>query len=152
MTRTQKYRNTPKGNLAGSYLKMKERNTVRGHGPLPFTMNEFREFALAQPQYEEMFTAFLESDRDRYLFPSWDRNDNYSLDNITLMTWAENDSKDRHTHRAIRVTQLTKEGEIIATYRTARDASTATGACTSHISSCCSGRRKTAGGFRWQKS
>jgi len=43
MSRVQKYRNTPKGNLTNTYSKMRIRNRDRGHGELPFTLQDLRQ-------------------------------------------------------------------------------------------------------------
>lgn len=49
-----------------------------------------------------------------------------------------------------RVCQLNKNGEIIATYNSAKEAEKATGAHRSKICMCCKGQRITAGGYRWE--
>lgn len=155
MTRVQKFRNTPKGNLTNTYAKQRIRNHARGHGDLPYTLEDFQSWALAQPKYLELFNNYLASGRNVNLFPSFDRNDNskgYSFDNMTLMTWAENNSKDRHTHRAIVIEQWTKDRtKLINTFNSATEAEI-TGAHRSKISEVCKGTRKTAGGFWWKKA
>lgn len=50
------------------------------------------------------------------------------------------------------VQQLSLSGEAIGTYKSARDASLATGADYKKISACCLGRRQSTHGFRWQFS
>lgn len=47
------------------------------------------------------------------------------------------------------VTQYTKDGVEIAQFTSATDATKITGCNSGHISSCCTGKRKTAGGFVW---
>lgn len=153
MTRCQKYRNTPKGNLTNTYHKQIRRNADRGHGPLPYTLEEFHTWALAQPLFHELFNNYIDSGKDIDLAPSFDRNDNskgYSFDNMTVMTWKENNDKDRHTHRAIKVEQWSKDRTtLIAIFDSAKEAED-TGAHRSKICEVCKGTRKSAGGFWWK--
>ena len=156
MTRVQRYRNTMKGFLTNTYSKQRERNKQRGHGPLPYTLKEFHDYAKGLQNLEELFNKYIESGREKDLYPSFDRIDNskgYSLDNIQLMTWAENNAKDRHTHRAIAVEQWSKDRTtFIASFASAREASDSTGVQRSKISNVCSGLRKSSGGYWWKKA
>lgn len=47
------------------------------------------------------------------------------------------------------VVQYTKEGEFVAEYESMLIAKEKTGINNSHISACCRGKRKSAGGFKW---
>ena len=49
-----------------------------------------------------------------------------------------------------RVTQLNISGEVIAVYNSAKEAEQKTGAIRSKICMCCKGKRKTAGGYKWE--
>lgn len=48
------------------------------------------------------------------------------------------------------VIQLTRDGKFIAKYISATEASKITGVSQGHISACCYGKRKSAGGFIWR--
>lgn len=48
------------------------------------------------------------------------------------------------------VSQYTKAGDFIATYRSIMDAQRATGVSHGHISDVCIGNRKSAGGYTWR--
>ena len=48
------------------------------------------------------------------------------------------------------ILQFSKSGELIAEYSSLTEASRQTGCNNSHISSCCKGERKSAGGFIWK--
>ena len=48
------------------------------------------------------------------------------------------------------VFQIADTGETIGTYNSIRQAAHATGVNESHISSCCRGKRRTAGGYMWK--
>lgn len=51
--------------------------------------------------------------------------------------------------RTRKVVQLDLKGNFISKFDTIKDAAFATGSNCGHISSCCSGRAKTANGFKW---
>jgi group I intron endonuclease len=51
---------------------------------------------------------------------------------------------------ARKVVQLSKSGEYMAIFNTIKEASSVTGASQGHIGSCCTGGRKTTGGYRWE--
>lgn len=48
------------------------------------------------------------------------------------------------------INMITKDGEYIRSFRGARDAELELGISHSHISQCCTGKRKTAGGYMWE--
>lgn len=54
------------------------------------------------------------------------------------------------TSCSIEIIQLSKEGVFIRTYASIGEAERETGI--NHISPCCNGKRKTAGGFKWMKN
>lgn len=52
--------------------------------------------------------------------------------------------------KKIKVNQYSKDGQFVKTWSSASDASRELGICSGHISSCCVGKRKTAGGYCWR--
>ena len=75
---------------------------------------------------------------------------NNNVSNLRWATFSENNS---HPHavalRSNPVLQLDKiTGEIIARYPSTRQAGKAVGSM--HVGSCCLGKRKTAGGYKWK--
>ena len=54
----------------------------------------------------------------------------------------------KHTSKCVSVSQYSRDGEFIKTYRTVKEAQLETGA--RDISSCCKGKRKTSKGFIWK--
>ena len=50
------------------------------------------------------------------------------------------------------VQQIDKEGNVIATFQSERDAERVTGICHNNICDCLKGRRKSAGGYFWKYS
>lgn len=49
----------------------------------------------------------------------------------------------------VNIAQYTKEGELIALWKTQKEASERTGISQTSIHLCCYGKIKTAGGYRW---
>ena len=58
-------------------------------------------------------------------------------------------SEETKKKMGIAVVQLTKNGEFIATYDTRVEAAVANNMKGRHIGSCCSGKRRTSGGYMW---
>lgn len=50
---------------------------------------------------------------------------------------------------AKKVVQISKDGECIATFKTVKEASETAKTNQGHIGSCCTGKRKTTGGYKW---
>ncbi len=82
---------------------------------------------------------------------------NNRLDNLEYVTHSENQLhafqiglKTPNIHGEIAVEQFTKDGQFIAKHKSQSEAFRQTGAHISDISRCCLGKRKSAGGFRWE--
>lgn len=79
---------------------------------------------------------------------------NNAVDNLEWMTASENinygtrTAKDR-AKKSKPVKQIAPNGEIINTFASATEAQKITGIQRTHISACCLGNIKTAGGFMW---
>ena len=137
----------------------------RNHTPPSYTEEELYEWYVGDTAHLQLHEAWKQSNFDRELVPSIDRLDNdksYSLDNIELVTWAENK---RRAYKAIRANTLknptllqgghkpvvqydvnkTKVGEFISITAAER----ATGIDHRPISDACLGKRKSTGGFLW---
>ena len=86
----------PKQLITSIYSTQKFSSKTRGL-PLPtYSLEEFRSWIIVQPNFRELYVAWLKSNRNKWLKPSVDRIkewEGYSLGNIQLMTWAENKAK-----------------------------------------------------------
>lgn len=124
-----------------------------------YSLEELRKWMLAQPNFESLYQAWISTGFNKMQKPSVDRIDDYkpySLDNIQLTTWAENNARG---HADIKnginnkisksVFQLTKDGSFIDRHYSAIHAGRVTGVDFRNISRCCRGEAKTAGGFVW---
>lgn len=107
--------------------------------------------------------TWIDSGYDKELIPSIDRKDpnfGYSLTNIRLVTWAENNDKayqDRKTCRHItkqnrKVCQQALDGTPIQVFDSIASAARTTGVQRTNINAMCSGqpRYKSVGGFLWK--
>lgn len=81
---------------------------------------------------------------------------NNNADNLEFCTVKYNNSYGTRLQRksetqSTPVVQKTKDGEIIKTYKSQKEAGIETGIWQSNISYCCLGRAKSAGGFIWER-
>jgi hypothetical protein len=94
------------------------------------------------------------------LRPSVDRIDDYvgyTLTNIQLMTWQENNTKS-HSDRKIgknksqlrAVIQLNKDEAFVKEYHSVNQAARETGLRSTSIIQCCRGNNKSSGGYLWR--
>ena len=132
----------------------------RGHELPKYTLSELREWMLSQDIYHQLFNEWAASNYSKDKVPSCDRIDDYkgySLDNIRLVTWAENDRKhhenriagvNNKTNKAIK--QYSMSGEFIKEFYSVRQAYRETLINPASISGCRTGRIKSAGGFLWK--
>lgn len=159
---TRKYKLTKNGLICNIYKDQRLSSRKRDH-PMPdYSLNELREWALNQDVFHEIYNNWAESGHKKMSRPSFDRiNDyrSYTLDNIRIITWSENFNRgnsdrkkgiNNKTNKS--VLQYTKNKELIDTHHSMRHASRVTGISSQNITSCCLGKRKTAGGYIWENS
>jgi len=156
----QLYRKTEVGMIGRIYSSQKAQSVKRNH-PLPlYTIAQLRIWALGQSIFSKLFNGWVLSNYDIMLKPSFDRKDDYkpyTLDNLQIMTWDENNKKaDSDRRNGINnkdskaVIQLTKEGKFIKEYYSMSQAGRETGIGEGSISSVCRNKTKTGGGFIWK--
>jgi len=155
----QKWQKTPKGWASAVYTNQCNNSRRRGH-PKPtysrvqlLNWAQFNGLDLLLVRWSEY--GYAQKER-----PSVDRlseTEGYTLDNIQLVTWDENHTKNsievingKSTPRTKPVRQLTLQGESIAEFYNIREASRKTGIRSSAISNVCVGRKNKTGGFRWE--
>lgn len=83
---------------------------------------------------EEGFKIACDKSKERFINNNPSKYRNY---------WGENNPN------AKKVIQMSRDGEYIATYNTIKEASKIVNIGIGHIGSCCTGKRKTTGGFKW---
>ena len=144
------YRRTPQEIVKRMYAHQKENSIKRNH-PLPnYTQNELKKWMLSQPNFNELFTNWVNSNYNPKLVPSGDRLDNklpYTLDNLRLVTWAENHLAsnvtirkgiDITTHRPVMLYDM--GGNFIAEFVSVSDCARYLNTSKSYVSKVCEGK------------
>ena len=146
------YSKTKKGLIPKIYSGQLSNSRRRGHVNPSYTLNQLREWAFSQPIFHKLFNKWVESDYQKTTIPSFDRLDDYkpySLDNIQITTWAENDKKGRadmkngiNNKQSKSVVGTNKgTGEKIE-FPSQNIAARTLCIHNQHISMCCNGKRK----------
>ena len=150
---------TKEGLMSQIYGHMKSHSVGRCHEPPSFTKRQLEEWIFSQSNFNKLYDAWVDSGFDKEKIPSCDRTDDYqgySLDRLQIMTWKENnekhfsDRKNGINNKLNKViNQRTLDGIFISEHHSLHHASRSTGINRGNISSCCTGRLKQAGGFKW---
>lgn len=159
--RNKEYWRTPPGRLSQIYTAQNTVSKQRKHLLPAYTRLQLSEWAIEQG-YNSLWLAWHKSGYDKNLVPSVDRlnpNEPYTLSNIRLVTWAENNDKayeDRKECRHItkqnrRIEQLTLNGAHVAFFDSIASAARKTNITRVNINDVCKGKKHcfTAGGFKW---
>lgn len=154
------YAHSINGLIAHMFFDQKKHAIIRSQSLPSYDLKQFKEWMLSQDKFLQLYEEWELSNFLKAKRPSADRvNDflSYSLDNITLMTWAENKSKaglqmkngtGTSGLRCKPIIQLDMQGNIIAEFVSTAQARRVTGF--SGILNVLKGRSLTAGGFYWQ--
>jgi len=156
------YRRSKTGLIAQIYGSQQSRSKRKGREYPTYTGMELREWLFSQKKFHLLYDNWKRLDYQKDYVPSVDRIDDnvwYTMSNIQLMTWRENndkgymDRKSRKTkHRGKGVKQFTKNGEFIAEYYSIKEANRQTKINMSSIHKVCAKNRNHAGGFLWELS
>lgn len=151
---------TKRGSVTQSYCDQRRHSITRKHPPPTYSLDELLEWAFSQPIFHKLFDKWAESGYDKYAKPSFDRLDDYqgySLDNIQIITWKENKLKWHqdsingiNNKNSKSIYQYTKQGVLVRAFYSSAEAFRVTGISQGNISSCCTGARKSCGGFVWR--
>ena len=156
--------NRTKEGLVANIYRHQIRNSKMKNRNLPaYSFEELKSWFFNQEKFHKLYENWVNSNYKKDLVPSVDRKDNYlpySFDNIQLMIWLENKLKGEEDMRLgilihgnnpqKPVIQYDKQGNFIAEYPSASQASRKTEICRRNISVVCRGGRKHAGGFKWE--
>lgn len=125
-----------------------------------YTNKELREWLFSQKLFHELYDNWKINNYEINLVPSVDRIDDYffyTMDNIQLMTWEENNKKgysDRRNGKNNKCNKVVRQYDLndnfVAEYHSTMEAYRQTGISRGNISECCMGNRKTAGGCKWK--
>lgn len=157
------------------YYNQISHSKTRGHERPSYTLDELNQWFNDQPHFDTLYNNWINSNCKRILVPSVDRlrdNEGYSLNNIRLVTFSENQNKSYIMHKkgelifdhkavdqyeCIRgkrlgnrgATPLTK-GKLINSFYSIMEAHRETNISFKNISSVCSNKRRHAGGYMWE--
>ena len=149
---------TKEGIVRDSYSHHKYRHRRSSRSDVPYTLDELRDFILCDEFYA-LYDRWVESNYSKNLKPSIDRNDDskgYSLDNIRITTWGENNLKgysrrmygDDGVKKPVVGTNI-KTGEVVE-FISIAEAGRVLDISYRNIPSCIRGKRKSCGGYTWQ--
>jgi len=157
---TRLWRKTKAGFINSLYLRNKHRNLNAGFGTIPYSLAEFKDWLNNESSFESLWKIYVNSGYLKNLAPSVDRlNDyqGYSLSNIQIITWEDNDAKghkDRLEGRNNKISKAVIQYDLnenfINEFVSAMEAKRQTKISNTHIGLCCRGIRKTAGGYVWK--
>ena len=147
--RNQEYWRTPVGRISKIYATQVMSSKQRKHPPPNYSRTELTEWAFRNG-LDALFTTWQGSGYLKELTPSVDRRDpnqSYSLDNIRLVTWTENNEKayeDRKscthiTKQNRRIEQLALDGTHVAYHDSIASAARKTGILRTNINGMCKG-------------
>lgn len=151
---------TKDGLITKIYSSQKINSKKRNHSQPEYTNKQLNKWCKKQKLFHALYDNWVLNNYKINLTPSIDRIDNsigYSFSNIQLMTWEQNNIKekndrkngiDNRTNKA--VLQYDKKLNFMHEYHSIRDASRKTNVHVSNIGMCCNKKRKTAGGFVWK--
>lgn len=83
----------------------------RNHSPPEYSLPELIDWVYKQPNWDELYQAYKDSDYDRMSAPSIDRLDSlkpYTFDNIRLVSWRENQQQSADDKVYARDTRILK--------------------------------------------
>jgi len=154
-------RRTKKGLVCDIYNDQKSHSKSRGHTPPSYTLYGLRQWFKSNAAANALYDAWVLSGYAKNLRPSVDRKDDdygYSIDNIQLMTWGENNSKGNADIKSGRmkncsnkvVVQMDMDGCFVAEHHSQAEAERQTDISQSSISNMLSGLSNSAGGFQWK--
>ena len=161
--RVREYNRTKDGLVTKIFSTQNYSSKRRGHNPPTYTKEELKDWLFSQPLFHLLYDNWKRLDYQKDYKPSIDRKDDfigYTMSNIQLMTWKENKEKQFKgvlkakgslgKKKCREVSQFTKKGKLIAVYHSLAEAERKTDIANGSISLVCNGKRKTAGGFRWE--
>ena len=149
---TREYFKTIDGLITVAYSHQKQASKLRGHIAPTYSRKELRGWLIAQSNFGVLYSNWRASEYNIDLKPSIDRlidTMGYSLSNIRLVTWKENNEKGRRAQRKP-VLQYTLEGVFIKEFYSVQRVVDILGFKHQSISAACRGNQKTAGGFIWK--
>lgn len=143
---------TKRGLVSRIYSNQRATSRERGHQPPTYTNKELRAWLFSQPLFHLLYDNWKRLDYQSGYKPSVDRRDpklGYTMSNIQLMTWDENNKKGRSERQTVKVYQFNLEGGYLKMFKKMKEAAISVGGNSSCIQAVCCGKRPRAYGFIW---
>lgn len=123
----RKQNRTKDGLIKKLYYNHRASSKKRGQAPPAYNYEQLRDWVYEQGDtYEQLYDAWVRSDYDSMLKPSIDRLDDYgtyNLNNLQLMTWAENKEKySKNRVKQFKAVKLVKNDGTAKEFACLRDA------------------------------
>lgn len=158
-----KKKRTKLGLISAIYTEQKNSCKDRKHELPKYSKEELIEWALNQPNFNILYNNWVQSGHNKWERPSIDRIDNfktYSLDNIQLVTFKENNARshidaangDQLGVNLIEVEQYDLEGNFIRSYKSMSEASKQTGISVGAICTACNKKESQTELFLWKRA
>jgi len=154
-----KYYRSKVGLITRMYNNQKCKSSKRGHGQPSYSKKELILWVTENREFTKLFSGWRNSGYQMSSIPSCDRLDDYkpySLDNLRLITWEENNAKGRYdvicgnnNKKSKGVTQLSLLGLAVNRFYSLAEAMRRTQVDSKGIAKVCNGTAHTAGGFKW---
>jgi len=146
------YFKTKKGLISSIYKNQKTNSKLRNYEEPKYTKLELENWLYSQNNFETLYNNWIKSNYNKKLRPSVDRlNDykEYSFDNIQLITWEENNKKEREKSKKS-INQYNKDLKLINSFNSIKEASFITNISQNSINNNLKKLSKTSGGFIWK--
>lgn len=150
------YKKTKKGVLTVAHNHQRELSVRRGHPSPNYSLQQFHDQFLDCPRFDVLYRAWVDSGYNRDQKPSFDRVDclkPYTLDNLQLMTWSENNAKGREESiktRSTHVAMFNLNGELLKSFDSIQAAVEFSKCDPSTIIRACQGKTDKARKYRWE--
>ena len=156
------YSRTERGLISQVYNGQRSSSRYRGHDMPTYSKVELSQWIRKQKLFTQLFKNWHNSNYNKDYKPSIDRKDDYkpyTLDNIKLMTWKQNQDKlsqdkknGKHNKQSKAVLQFNLDGTLIKEHYSIAQASRDLNINPKNIIYCCQQKPKykTAKGFIWR--
>lgn len=151
---------TIKGLVTGIYAKQRHRSKKKGWELPNYTKEEFYSWVIYQQEFSKLYTAWVSSNYITDKIPSVDRKDDnkpYTITNIQLMTWEDNNQKGKvdrvsgaNTKGSQPIYKYTLDGIFIAEYGSTSLAAREHDTSPQNLRASATGRNTHAVNFIWK--
>lgn len=155
------YRRTPVGLSVAIYTEQNNSSKSREH-PFPsYTREELYAWLINQGNFKELYASWVQSNYNKWLLPSVDRIDNskpYSMDNIQLVTFKENnqrshvDASNGEFNTLSPVDCYTLTGEFVSSFKSMNEAARVMEVSAGSIHNCCNSTEISPKKYLWKYS